>query len=237
VKLRLVLSLFALVAVALSSTSWAAIQGTAVGVFRDPLPGSPPSVTTGIGSSHMTFGVPCDGVTNCNTYLGGAPTPSNSISFEGRSLDCELDQPCVLGIVTFFNGTIMPGTQIASVQLSVSVPSYPGIAPFSAFLTVINTPNTGDPVASRDMLQSGDSRLAVDESRFYSAPLVGVFSGQPQMSGQALGFGTGGAGFGVVVDPVPVPEPSIWLLWLSGVGLVCRVARFPANADRGPGCS
>ncbi|MCE9549492.1 MAG: choice-of-anchor K domain-containing protein, partial [Betaproteobacteria bacterium] len=92
------------------------ISGQYIGTFINQTPASPPSVTTGIGTDRITWGVPCDGVTNCFTGPGGI-TPPSGLTFTALPFVTEIGVPFVLGEIDFFNGSIMPGTEIINVTL------------------------------------------------------------------------------------------------------------------------
>ena len=127
------------------------IVGSSSGVFINPT-GPPGMVTTGVGTDSFAWGVPCDGVTNCFTSPGGI-TPPSSLSFAGASFSTSTETEFKVGDLSFFNGTLFPGTQADAVVLDISLAftTPTGLNETLLFdLVLVNTPNTGDPIASAD---------------------------------------------------------------------------------------
>jgi len=204
----------------------AAIAGTSTGVFIDP---SGPSgmVTSGEGTPTFSWG-------------NGAPfnSPPSSLSFTGNTFNSQTDQVFSFGTLTFFNGTVVSGTQANTVDLNVTLsftaPS--GInQDFSYNLGLINTPNTSNADASADIVQF--------QTIF---PSTSFISGGIDYTLEFLGFGNiTGSGFSTVnqfyvregstasasllgrVTSVvsPVPEPETYFMLLAGLGLIGFIAR------------
>jgi hypothetical protein len=209
------------------------ISGIYSGTFIDPLPASPPSVTTGVGTNFITWGVPCDGVTNCYTSPGGI-TPPSSFTFTALPFSTEIGELFILGEINFFNGTIMLGTEISSITLLLDgfqITPIQFAGSDSRIISIENTPNTSDPIASADRATipmavfPAANTFGVLESQSATATLLGIFvEVSPELlSLNILGFGepTNSNGFLEGFAPSPVPEPSTYMLLGSGlVGLV-----------------
>ena len=208
------------------------ITGSYIGTFIDPSPQSPPSVTTGMGTNSITWGVPCDGVTNCYTSPGGI-TPPSGFTFTAFPFITEINEPFVLGEIEFFNGTIMPGTDISQVTLSLDgfqITPTQFAGGDSRVISIVNTTNTSDPIASADRATipfaffPAANEFGVLESQSATATLLGEFS-EPSnelLDLDILGFGeiTSPNGFveGFAPNPNSVPEPGT--MFLLGSGLV-----------------
>lgn len=152
--------------------------GGASGTFVGPQGG----VTTGVGTSTFTWGV-------------GQPDVS-SLSFVGKSFSVTTPSGYTLGAaaqaarpsfsigsLNYHNGTIRGGTGADAVTLSAPVslskPVVAGPTAISARLQLINTPNTGDPVASADIV---DLSAAI-------APVTVTTAGGLPITVQPVGFG------------------------------------------------
>ena len=220
----------------------ASITGTLPGTFINPQPPSPLSVITGIGTSSMTFGIPCDGVSNCATSPGG-PTPPNSISYTPIPFSTDIGVLFVFGTITFLNGTIQPGTQITQTTLQLDLQSFATLV-FSPSATrtldIINTPNSGSPVDNADFLSIvggplGTSNFHVLESESASATLIGTFvnAGSNQAAFTVVGFGTPtGNGFTSGVNLADTPEPGTFIL--LACGLVLCAAKMGRSVSKPP---
>ena len=206
----------------------APISGTYVGIFTDPMPQSPPSVTTGIGTDSITWGTPCDGVTNCTTSPGGI-TPPSSLTFTALSFSTEIGVPFVLGELEFFNGTVMPGTEISQVTLLLDgfmITPNQFAGPDSRDISIVNTTNNDDPIASADRVTlpmaffPAAYTFGVLESQSATATILGEFTEiSPEfLDLNILGFGEATDPDGFIEDPAPVPLPSA--IWLLGCGLI-----------------
>jgi len=126
----------------LDGVSWGwtmkkATVGADTGIFMNP---GPASVTVnGVGTSTFSWGV--------------AQPDQSSLSFSGGAFDTSPNTPFKLGKLTFHNGTIASDTGATSVTLDVSM-NFTNV-PEKNFdlnipLTIVNTVNTSDPIASAD---------------------------------------------------------------------------------------
>lgn len=118
------------------------IAGSSSGVFQNPLHVGPGTmVTTGAGSNSFTWGV---------------GSPPSSLLFSGGLFAGSTGSPFNVGTITYHNGAITSGTQADSVDLSIllAFTNPAGVLQnFTYMLSLINTPNTGDPIASADIVQ------------------------------------------------------------------------------------
>src|SRR5882672_4855975 len=124
----------------MSWTALGAFSGDSSGTFVNPV-GPAGIVVTGVGTSHFTWG----------TGIGGGPSSLDYNHFPFSGVPAETS--FLLGTLTYFNGTIAGGSEANTVDLNLAVnftdPS--GIShSFLYGLQLINTPNTGDPIASAD---------------------------------------------------------------------------------------
>lgn len=217
------------------------ISGEYVGTFINPIPSSPSSVTTGIGTDSITWGIPCDGVTNCLTSPGGI-TPPSGLTFTSIPFVTEIGVPFVLGEIDFFNGTIQPGTDITGVTLfldglQITPTLFAGSD--SRESSIVNTPNTGDAFASADRVTipmaffPAANAFGVFESQSATATVLGEFSeiSLDQLDLNILGFGesTSSNGFleGFAPNPQNTPEPSLLLslVTISTLGAASTLKR------------
>lgn len=119
------------------------VEGSSTGSFVNPT-GPAGMITTGVGTNNFTWG---DG-TSFNS-------PPSSLNFTGTAFAVETNELFSFGSLEYFNGTIADGSEADSVDLSVAlsftIPS--GIVQnFLYTLSLINTPNTSDPLASADIV-------------------------------------------------------------------------------------
>jgi hypothetical protein len=118
-------------------------SGSTTGTFINPVAGAdnPSAVTTGIGTSSMTWGQGPD-VNQLNfTGAGFASVPAET-QFQ-------------VGSMFYYNGTQALGTQIDSITLDLKVAfTAPGglNETFDFPIGITTTPNTSDPMASADYL-------------------------------------------------------------------------------------
>jgi len=228
---RLVL-LFAAIVFFPFSVNANTVSGTYSGIFINPSPSSPPSVTTGIGTDSISWGIPCDGVTNCYTSPGGI-TPPSSFAFTPVPFSTEVGEPFILGELAFYNGTIMPGTEISQVTLylngfQITPTQFAGSD--SRVISIVNTPNNADPIASADRATipmaffPAANEFGVLESQSSVATILGIFK-EPSpdlLDLTILGYGEAkdSNGFldGFAPNPVPVPS-AVWLFGSSLLGL------------------
>ena len=124
------------------------IEGSTGSIFSNPNPNCPPAACTGMGTNSITWGIP--------SRTTGLP---NSLSIAGGSFAGSLGSPFVAGTINYFNGSVLVGSSISEVDLSLStlvdIPTL-GIAGLSVDdsrkVTINNTLNTSDPIASADFL-------------------------------------------------------------------------------------
>ena len=185
----------------------APIDANSSGVFLNAT-GAPGMVSSGIGTNSFAWG----------TGVGSAPS---SLTFVGTSLDSVvLDQPFSLGKISYFNGVTLIGTEAYSVDLRTTV-DFAGTTQsfdysFDLAHTLVNTPNTANPIQSADtVLLSGSIpatnftidgveytvELALDSTKFV------VLEG-------------GSASAELIGKVTVVPEPSTVLGGLAAVGLM-----------------
>ena len=191
------------------------IAGGSSGIFTNPT-GPPDMITTGVGTSTFTWGE-------------GDPSPS-SLRFIGNPFSVNTGDPFSFGTLGYFNGTIFADTEADSVDLRVTLTltTPAGISQnFIYTLGLINTDNTGDPLASADIVNFPSS-----------LPNTFFTTGGVNYTLEFLGFGTiVGSGFSTVgnfhvleggtasaqllgrITPAPtaVPEPSTILLLAVGL--------------------
>jgi len=213
--------------IASTSIQAAPIAGSSSGVFVNPS-GPAGMLVSGVGTPTFTWG-------------DGSPyySPPSSLSFAGSAFNTETEQVFSFGTLSYFNGTISPGTEATSVDLnatlSFTTPS--GInESFLYTLGLINTPNTSDPYGSADIVQF--------QTIF---PSNSFASGGVNYTLEFLGFGSiTGSGFstvnqfhvlegatastqllGRVTSNIisPVPEPETYAMLLAGLGLIGFIAR------------
>jgi hypothetical protein len=199
--------------------------GTVTGYFDNPIT-LPDSVYTGIGTDTIEWGTPVDG------------SFTNQLSFIPSDFtDQPKGQDFVAGRLYYRNGTIFLGTGINGVDLIINTtssdPDFTQTLPLK--ITIVNTPNVADPIASADFIyftdfpDRGSFRLLEGEetyveviTQFNSLDLVGFGAvGDP-----SKGFLSPSTG----PDPFPtVPEPSSVLgllaLGLLGMGSVSNKQR------------
>lgn len=112
------------------------IEGTSSGIFVNPA-GPAGMIAVGTGTDTFAWGI------GEQSYL----------DFSGSTIRTEFDTIFSFGTLSYYNGSIVPNTHADSVDLSINLNliSPAGInQDFSYNLSLINTPNTGDPYASAD---------------------------------------------------------------------------------------
>ena len=115
------------------------LVGTSSGVFVNPI-GPSGMVVTGVGT---------------NLFGWGVGSPPNSLGFAGLAFATDTETVFSFGTLTYYNGSISAGTEANAVDLAVtlSLTTPAGITtPFAFNLQILNTPNTGDPIASADIV-------------------------------------------------------------------------------------
>jgi hypothetical protein len=225
-RLKLTTSVFALFCLISVPAVAADVVGSASGVFWNPTPLG--TVFTGDGTSNFLYGD--------NT---GQNSPQNQLTFTGSSFSGAFETPFKVGSLFYFNGTTGIGTNPTAVDLvlstNFSTPSLPIVT--STFgLSLIVTPNTGDPNGDADfvVLPSTFSPTVFDiGGTNYTVKLMGfdnvVGDGFLESSGTQLhvreGLSATADLFAEVTTDISggVPEPSTWammILGFAGVGFM-----------------
>jgi len=190
--------------------------GTVTGYFDNPIT-IPGSVYTGIGTNTIEWGTPF----NDSSF-------TNQLSFTPFNFtDQPKGQDFVAGLLYYRNGTIPLSTRIDGVDLIINTtssdPDFTQTLPLK--ITIVNTPNVADPIASADFIyftdfpDRGSFRVLEGEetyvkviTQFNSLDLVGFGAVGDPLKG-FLSPSTG-------PDPFPaVPEPSS-ILGLLALGLL-----------------
>ncbi len=195
------------------------LQGSTSGIFVNPGPASGSFWWSGVGT---------------DTFSWGEAFPDQSwMKFTGTSFDTDTETLFSLGNLYYHNGTIVSGTEADNVTLKLTLaftapPSQPSQF-FQYNFTLVNTVNTGDPVASADYvylpspvpaelftiggttytLQMGFGK--VDAGGFSTISQFHVFEGD-NATADLIGIVT------TKTTPI-IPEPWEYGL-LSGLGLV-----------------
>jgi len=120
------------------------VSGTSNGAFVNPRPDG--AVVTGVGTAYFTWGTPAD--------AGGLPS---SLLFAGKAISVEtpdeLNSVFSAGTLSYHNGTIVDGSEANSVDLLLTfeLTSPSGVTKnFQQTMTLVNTSNVEDPIASAD---------------------------------------------------------------------------------------
>jgi hypothetical protein len=115
-----------------TSQAMANFTGTSSGVFSNPT-GPSGMITTGVGTSNFTWG---DGT--------GFNSPSSSLSVSGGAFSTPAETPFVVGVLTYFNGTIATDTGADAVDMLITLNFTNPIGVSKVFtynLGLINSPN------------------------------------------------------------------------------------------------
>jgi len=119
-------------------TEKSAMVGTDSGVFQGPLPTS--ATVTGVGTNRFTWG-------------SGAPS---SMVFVGNDFNAKPNVPFKLGTLTYSNGENTNVAESVDFHVSVNLTNVPEKNfTLDTPLTLINTPNSSDPIASADIVSLG----------------------------------------------------------------------------------
>jgi plastocyanin len=154
-------------------TAKSATIGTDSGVFQDPEPAG--ATVSGVGTSSFSWG-------------DGDPS---SLSFSGASFSATPNVPFDLGTITYYNGSNTNDADSVDFDISVNLTNVPE-KDFSLDvpLTLINTPNTDDPIASADTVSLGGFGYAfhVEEEQTATVDVYAVLS--TGLAGTTAGAGT-----------------------------------------------
>jgi hypothetical protein len=209
-----------------------ATVGNVAGTFTNPGPAS--ASVSGVGTSNFAWGI-------------GSPS---SLSFAAAAFDTTPGTPFKLGTLTYYNGTIFGNSGASNVDFNAAL-SFDNIAEknftLSSTFSLVNTPNTSDPVASADQVSMGSWGYTFNVLEGATASVDVMATLTTGLSGATSGVETGAAlrsqsGFDgspnytlTIVGLVnatdggfvtSVPEPSTYALMLGGLVLVGRrVAR------------
>ncbi|HEY5704335.1 MAG TPA: choice-of-anchor K domain-containing protein [Terrimicrobiaceae bacterium] len=112
-------------------------DGASSGVLISPT-GASNLLTTGVGTNSFSWGL-------------GVNSPPSSLTFTGASVDGAFaEQPFTIGTLSYFNGTVLGGTEAYSVGLRTSLTFSGFTQQFDYGFQLLNTSETGDPVRSAD---------------------------------------------------------------------------------------
>lgn len=114
-----------------------ATVGNATGTFLNPSPTCPPATCSGIGGNTITWGI----------------GEAGSLSFTGAAFAPKVGDSFKLGTLTYHNGATVVGSPIDGIDFDIAM-SFLNISEDNfthhSRLSINNTPNTDDPIASAD---------------------------------------------------------------------------------------
>jgi hypothetical protein len=148
-------------------TAMDAMVGTESATFQNPAPST--ATVTGVGTSDFTWGTG-DGVD------GGSPS---ELVFTGNNFSATPNQPFDLGTLTYYNGSNTNDATSVDFDISINLTNVPEKNfTLNTPITLINTPNTSDPVASADTVSLGNFGYAfhVDEGDTASVEVFATLS-------------------------------------------------------------
>ncbi len=208
-----------------------AMVGTTTGTFSNASPGS--ATVSGLGSSTFSWGI-------------GSPS---SLSFAASAFDATPNTSFKLGTLTFRNGAIAGGSGADAVTFNTKL-SFDNVPEndftLSTAFSLVNTPNTSDPLASADQVSIGSwgytfnvlegATATVDIMAQLSTTLVPSTSGTENGAARRGDFpfeaapsytlsivGLTNATSGGSVTPIPEPGTvALYCLGLLGIGLHLR---------------
>lgn len=207
-----------------------AVAGSSSGSFINPTgPGG--MLTSGVGTPSFSWG---DG-----SAFG---SPPSSLAFTGGAFSSSVNTPFSFGTLSYYNGTILLGTEATGVDLSVllnfTTPS--GVnQSFNYTLGLINTPNVGTPAEQADIVQF---QTTFPSSSFtyggvnYTMEFLGI--GSITGSGYSTinqfhvleGASANAELLGrITAQTAPVPEPETYAMLLAGLGLLSFAAKRKKN--------
>lgn len=143
-------------------------SGSATGVFVAPVGG----VTTGVGTSRLTWGV---GDPSIFDFTGKSFTVTTATGYVYGPV-AQAGRPLFsLGSLNYYNGTISSGSGSSGVRLNASVGLSAPLSTTSVVIpstfTLINTPNSNDPIASADQVFLPKNLLPVVVTTVGGAPI------------------------------------------------------------------
>lgn len=182
-----------------------ATVGHAAGTFNGPVPGCPPATCTGIGGSSITWGQ-------------GSP---GGLSFMGAAFAPQVGDPFKIGTLSYTNGSTVSGTALDGISLDIAL-SFDNVSElnftYHAGMSINNTPNTSDPVASADFVKfaagSFHNSFNVLEGASASADLMArltpVLKVNPGLAGDKdpFGFPDGLSLIGYDLELVALANPT-----------------------------
>lgn len=224
-----------------------ATVGSAAGIFSGPAPTCPPATCSGLGTNTVNWGIGQQG----------------GLSFQGSAFAPVVGDAFKIGTLFYINGATQAGSSLDGVDLDIAL-SFSNVAEanhtYHSRLSINNTPNTNDPVASADYVYFSVGGFPysfnVLEGAIASvdvmAKLTPGLAVTPAGSGPAHAdkspggvLNPGIAGFGVTLvgfaNPSgggflqPIPEPATGLLLALGLGglwakRIWRAPRCPSLA-------
>ncbi|GAB2882292.1 hypothetical protein GCM10027277_59020 [Pseudoduganella ginsengisoli] len=176
-----------------------ATVGDVSGKFGNPAPAT--AVVSGVGTNNFAWGT-------------GEPS---SLTFAGNEFHTKPDTEFTLGRLTFHNGTIAIATGADSVDLTMSI-NLTNVPEknfdLKSHMTIVNTPNTSDPIASADT-------VAIDGFHFTFNVLEGQTASVDVMAKLTTGLHalpTGAVESGAAMfDPSPYDPDPLFSLVLTGL--------------------
>jgi hypothetical protein len=181
-----------------------ATKGTSTGSFVNPSPLT--AVVSGVGTNNFAWGI-------------GQPS-SSRLSFTPKLFNPKPNEVFSIGKIDYFNGTIATRTGASSVNLLLDFTfdnAMENNQQLSAGLSLINTPNTSDPLASADFVSftSGGftSAFNVLEGSSASAELFARF-----VSGTVIPSTKAGKSGKSLASPLDFPPISMLGIEILGFG-------------------
>ncbi|GGB28686.1 hypothetical protein GCM10011380_17910 [Sphingomonas metalli] len=210
------------------------VSGTTSATFTNPQPST--GVTTGIGTANVTWGT---AATDVNKDF-----KANSLSFKSNSpFAAALGQQFTIGSLTYYNGTILNGTELTGLTFNLSInftdPAL-GLLTKSFALGLKSTPNTGTDDENADYiylpsLQSTANFTANGQSYAFELRGFANVKGDGYLNSTSREFhvrenGTATADvYGVLTA---VPEPATWAMMLVGFGMVGAATRYRRRSTK-----
>ena len=211
--------------------------GTTSAIFTTPTPSS--AVVSGVGTS---------------TFAWGRGDPS-SLTFAGTAFDTSPGTKFKIGTLTFHNGVIASGSGADSIDFKAPLhfTNIPELDfTFKTKFTLINTPNTDDPIASADQVSIGSFGYTFNVLEGITASVDVMATLNTFLQGTPGGISNNYSDFEPgPLDPSPtfvlgdislanptgggfitqVPEPSSWFLLFLGLVIIWsrRIMRFAAH--------